>query len=254
MGTPRVKLAAASLVAVAVLAALTGCGGEPTTPTQSTTPSVEPSTPPIEPSVDPNADVLFTVTANVRAADKRTIGITMSVHSSVDSTDPSVSDLRDKFLGVCGAGNGAQPITEQYLQDNGSTLMKVSITSSTPGLTFAAPIDLFFGSPYFAQAAIGDGITPEPDGQACFYGFSWPTSGDVLGVADFENSDATPDTTQWKFGRYGFSVNPNSGATIEACTVKMTDLGLKTDLSAVPGWDTSNVGDGISCMIGYVGE
>lgn len=254
MGSPRSKLAGASFAAVALLAVLSGCATADVTPAEPSTPSVEPTTPPIEPPVNPDADVLFTITANVRAADNRTIGISMSAHTPVASTDGSVSELRDKFLDVCGEGTGAQPMTEQYLEENGSSLMKIAITSATPGLTFAAPIELFFGSPYFAQAAIGDGVNPNPAGHTCFYGFSWPRSGDVLGIADFENSEATPDPTQWIFGRYGFSVHPNSGATIETCKVTMTELGLQTDLTDIPGWDPSSAGDGLSCMIGYVGE
>jgi hypothetical protein len=162
--------------------------------------------------------------------------------------------LRAQFLSVCGAGTGAQPITEQYLEDNGSTLVRIELASSAPDLTFASPIDLFFGSPYFAQSASGSGITPEPGGQPCFYGFSWAKSGDARGVADFENSDGVPDLNQWQFGRYGFSVNPSSGATIEACKVTLTELGMKNNLTDAPGWDPSTAGDGISCSIGYVGE
>src|SRR5690606_8956246 len=119
----------------------------------SATPSTEPST---QPEPDPQRDVLFTITANVRAVDGTTIGISMAAHSPVASTDPEAVDLKNEFLGVCGAGNGTQPIDDQYLAEQGSTLLLVELSTDNPGQEFAAPLDLFFGSPYFAQAASGD--------------------------------------------------------------------------------------------------
>jgi hypothetical protein len=254
VGVPILKFAGCSVAAFALIAGLTGCVGESAPQPSETTPASESPTPSAEPSADPNADVLFTITANVRAVDGRTIGISMAAHAPVGSTEDAAADIRAQFLSVCSAGNGSQPMTEQYLDENGSTLMRISIDSTTPDLTFASPIGLFFGSPYFAQSASGGGITPVSAGQICFNGFDWATSGTVRGVADFENSDGVPDLNQWQFGRYGFSVDPNSGATIEACKVTMTEVGMKSDLTQVPGWDPTQAGDGISCMIGYAGE
>lgn len=255
MGAHKAKLLSSAVLSLCLVAILAGCGGTPEPGPAASEPAPEdtPSAPPEE-QPDPNADLLFTITANVRAVDGRTIGISMAAHMPIASTDPEAADLRSEFLSVCGAGNGAQPIDETYLEENGSTLMKIEFASNSPGLTFASPIDLFFGSPYFAQSATGDGITPEPGGQPCFYGFAWATSGEAHGVADFENSDGVPDPGQWLFGRYGFSVAPDSGATIEACQVTMTELGQKNVPVDAPGWDPSSAGDGISCGIGYVGE
>lgn len=254
MGVPFIRLAGTSVAAVMLVVGLTGCGGEATPePSDSGAVSESPS-PSAEPTTDPNADVLFTITANVRAVDGRTIGISMAAHAPLASTDDAAADIRAQFLSVCGAGTGAQPITEQYLEENGSTLVRISLASTTPDLTFASPIQLFFGSPYFAQSASGAGITPSQGGQVCFNGFDWSKSGDARGVADFENSDGVPDFSQWHFGRYGFSVDPNSGATIEACKVTISEIGMKDNLSDAPGWDPTSAGDGISCTIGYVGE
>lgn len=254
MGVPQVRLMGSAIAVAILVAGLAGCAAEPApAPSDSGPASVSPS-PSGEPEPDPNADILFTITANVRAVDGRTIGISMAAHAPIASTDPDAADLRAQFLSVCGAGNGAQPITEQYLEENGSTLMRVEFAANTPDLTFATPIELFFGSPYFAQSASGSGISADAGGQPCFYGFSWAKSGDARGVADFENSDGVPDLGQWQFGRYGFSVNPSSGATIEACKVTLTELGMKNNLTDAPGWDPTNAGDGISCSIGYVGE
>jgi hypothetical protein len=255
MGAHKAKFLGSAVISLCLITILAGCGSTPEPEPTSSEPAPEnsPSTP-TEQVPDPDADVLFTITANVRAVDGRTIAISMAAHTPIASTDAAAADLREEFLGVCGAGNGAQPITEDYLEENGSTLMRIELASNSPGLTFASPIDLFFGSPYFAQSATGEGITPEPGGQPCFYGFAWATSGEARGIADFENSDGVPDTSQWLFGRYGFSVHPSSGATIEACKVTMTELGQKNVPTDAPGWDPSSAGDGISCGIGYVGE
>ncbi len=255
MGASRVKLVGVAFLAIGLVAGLSGCGGTAEPAPASTEPTIEdtPSAPPDE-QVDPSADVLFTITANVRAVDGRTIGISMAAHAPIASTDPDAAEIREEFLGVCGAGNGAQPMTAEYLADNGSTLMRLEFSSNAPDLTFAAPIDLFFGSPYFATSAVGDGITPEPGGQPCYYGFAWATSGEARGVADFENADGVPDVNQWFYGHYGFAINPSSGATIEACKVTMTEVGLKTGVDKIHGWDPSLAATGVSCGIGYSGE
>lgn len=237
------------------ISGLTGCAAETDSPPDTSTPTAAPTALPTEePNEESVDDVLFTITANVRAADGRTIGISMTAHAPVESVDPDAAELRDQLIDVCGAGSGTQPITEQYLRENGSTLVKVSIASTAADLTFETPIDIIFGSPYYAQAAVGQGISPASNGVPCFNGFSWAKSGTVLGIGDFENPDAAPDLGQWTTGRYGFFVSPSSGATIEACRVAITDLAMKSNITSVPGWDPSSAGDGISCKIGYAGE
>lgn len=252
MGASRIKLVIGAL-SVAVL--LAGCGGSAAPdPAPSDTPADTSPSPSAQPATNPNADLLFTITANVRAVDGRTIGISMAAHEPVASTDPAATDLRNEFLGTCGAGNGAQPFDERYLETNGSTLMLIELSTNTPGQKFVQPLDLFFGSPYFAQAATGAGIQPEPGGQTCFFGYLWTTSGDARGIADFENSDGVPNVKQWQYGHYGFTVTPDSGATIEACKVTITDRGLKSGIDQIEGWDPSLAATGISCGIGYSGE
>jgi hypothetical protein len=235
---------------------LSGCGGQSVVePPQAEEPSAPPSTEPsTQPQPDPQRDVLFTITANVRSVDGSTVGISMAAHSPVASTDPEAVDLKNEFLSVCGAGNGTQAIDDQYLADQGSTLLLVEFSTDSPGLEFAAPLDLFFGSPYFAQAASGDGIEPGPGGPTCFYGFRWTTSGSARGIANFENPDGQPDLTQWQYGHYGFTVSPDSGATIEACNVTISETGMKSGIDQVSGWDPSRAATGISCGIGYSGE
>lgn len=253
MSVPRQQLITATALAFCLAAVLTACGEQGSA---VNTPSGEPEPSPTEttPSEpDPMADVLFTITANVRAVDGRTIGISMAAHSPVASTDSAAAGLRDKFVSVCSQSGGTQPIDENYLRDNGSTLMSIDFTSNTPDLTFASPIGLHFGSQYYAHAALGDGITPQPGGQACYYGFDWSKSGTAQGIADFENPDGVPDVSQWIYGFYGFSIDPSSGATIEACRVTLTDL-VGNVLDSVQGWDPNLAGDGISCVIGYQGE
>jgi len=254
VGVPVLRFAVVSTAALALVAGMTGCATEPAPAPSVSAPVTETPTPSPEPTADTTADILFTITANVRAVDGRTIGISMAAHAPLASTDKAAADIRAQFLSVCGAGTGVQPITEQYLADNGSSLLRIALTSATPDLTFASPIKLIFGSPYFAQGASGEGISPSVGGHACFNGFEWSKSGKASGVADFENSNGVPDLNQWHFGRYGFSVDPSSGATIEACRATITEVGMKNNLDKVPGWDVSHAGDGISCMIGYAGE
>lgn len=255
MGAARVRLASGAIGVLVIALLLAGCGGTAApAPAPSDLPVSGSPSPSAEPEPDANADLLFLITANVRAVDGRTVGISMAAHEPIASTDPNATDLRNEFLGTCGAGNGAQPFDEQYLETNGSTLMLVELSTNTPDQEFVQPLDLFFGSPYFAQAAAGPGIQPGPGGQTCFFGFLWTRSGDVRGIADFENSDGTPDLKQWQYGHYGFTVAPDSGATIEACKVTITDRGLKSGIDQVEGWDPSLAATGISCGIGYSGE
>ena len=257
MGVNRLRIAAFALATAVAVTGLTGCAESDTPledPIASTEPSVEPSTPATdEPATESTDDILFTITANVRAADGRTIGISMAAHTPVKSTDPSAAELRYKLIDVCGAG-ALQPITEDYLRDNGSTLIKVSIASTTADLAFETPIELIFGSRFYAQAAIGEGVSPVSGGPTCFNQFEWAKSGTVLGIGDFENPNGTPDLNQWKTGMYGFFVQPSSGATIEACKVVITEVGKKQNITDEPGWNPSGAGDGISCKIGYDGE
>lgn len=249
------RFAAITVAVAAMVAGLTGCAQDTATPVEPTAPVEEPSAEPtVAPSANADDDVLFIITANVRAADGRTIGVSMKAHPPVASTASSASKLVEKLMSVCSAGNGIQPITEEYLSDAGSTLMPIDISANTPDLAFETPIELLFGSPYYAQAAIGQGISPIADGVTCFNGFAWAKSGTVEGIADFENPDGQPDLDQWKTGMYGFFVKPTSGATIEACKVKITELGTKQNLAETPGWSTNSAGDGVSCRIGYSGE
>lgn len=126
MGAPHNTLRGSALVSLALVSLLAGCAGAPEPKPTNTEPSAEvtPTTPP-DNGVDETADILFTITANVRASDGRTIGISMAAHQPIASTEPGAAEIRDEFLGLCGDGNGSQPITEAYLEENGSTLMRV---------------------------------------------------------------------------------------------------------------------------------
>lgn len=253
MGGKPLRFAAFALAAAVLGTGLAGCAQSAAPPEETAAPTEAPSTPPTaEPTAEPT-DILFTVTANVRAADGRTISISMAAHAPLVSTDPEAVELRNNLIDVCGEG-ALQPITEEYLRDNGSTLVKVSVASTTSDLAFESPIELIFGSRFYAQAAIGQGISPIAGGPTCFNQFEWTKSGSILGIGDFENPDGTPDLDQWKTGMYGFFVEPSSGATIEACKVVITEVGMTQNIVNEPGWNPSNAGDGISCKIGYDGE
>ena len=232
--------------------------------TPGSTAPPEPSVPPIDvveapsPSATPQdvTDVLFTISANVRDTNGGRIGITMAAHALVAHDDPKVSDLKDEFLAACGSDAGGPPITEQAMADGGSALMRVDLTSTTDKRTFAAPLDLYLGSQYFPQTVIGDGIIA-PAGQYACHGdglYAWGDSGTAHGIADFQSGSPTPDLDKWRYGHYGFTVPLQSGTTIEACAVTITELGQQASLKGIPGWDTSQPASGTSCGIGYIGE
>ncbi|MEO7349458.1 MAG: hypothetical protein ABIW32_06345 [Terrimesophilobacter sp.] len=101
----RLRLAALSCAAIVVFSGLAGCAGAATPTPDSSTPAAEPTTEPtVAPPTDTTKDILFVITANVRAADGRTIGISMSAHAPVASTESEASDLRNSLIDVCGAG------------------------------------------------------------------------------------------------------------------------------------------------------
>ena len=249
----------ASVVGLACAAAiiLAGC-------TPASTPPVAPSVPPADvveepsPSATPQevADVLFTISANVRDTNGGRIGITMTAHALTAYDDPKVSDLKDQFLAACGSDAGGLQITEQSMAEGGSALMRVDLTSTTDRRTFAAPLDLYLGSQYFPQTVIGDGIIAPAGPYACHGDglYAWGDSGTAYGIADFQSGSPTPDLNKWRYGHYGFTVPIQSGTTIEACAVTITELGRQAGLDEIPGWDTTQPASGTSCGIGYIGE
>ena len=243
----RTSLAVGSIL-LAVL--LTGCGGSSTiTPG----PSAGTPTPTLQPSASASAapkDVLFTIAANVRGKDGSTIAILLTAHKPLTYSDRDAKPLVNEFVAACGAGLGGRPLTADTLAANGSILLSIDLTSSVNGKPFIYPLDVTFGSPYYGQSARGKGITPADPTQPCYRGYKWRTSGSGHAVADFESGNPGPDVTLWRSALYGFSVPFDSGATIEACKVTLTDLAKAGDLASTPGWDPTVAGTGISCEIG----
>lgn len=256
MGASPVKTALGVVGILCAALLLTGCSPDGTA---NPTPSVRPSGTAPKPSAsappDKVDDVLFTISANVRGIDGSRIGITMSGHTPVAYSDEKVLDLKKEFLTNCGSDAGGPAITEKSLAQGGTSLMRVALSSTTIGETFAAPLELFLGSRYFPRTASGDGIVALSVADGCYGRYAWGSAGTAHGIADFQNGNGTsvPDLTQWRYGLYGFTVL-NPSATIEACKVVISTLGKNAGLDGIPGWDTSQVIGGTSCGIGYSGE
>lgn len=209
-------------------------------------PTVSP--PPAGPS-----DVLFTVAANVRSKTGATIAIQLTAHKPLAYSNSKVKPFEADFLKACGAGVGGNPVTTETMAANGSILLPIDLASSVAGKPFVYPIDLSLGSPYFGQAVSGKGVVAADPTQACYGGYRWTTSGTAHALADFESGNPGPDLDLWRFAFYGFTVPVDSGATIEACKVTLSDFATTT-VEGVDGWDPNALASGIACGIGYAGE
>jgi hypothetical protein len=198
--------------------------------------------------------VLFTISANVRGRDGSTIAIKMTAHNPLPYSNADSANLQREFLDACGPSVQGQPVTPATLAANGSILMSLDLASSVKGKPFVYPLDTALGKTnFFGQSAKGDGIQPSDPTTPCDSGYTWSTSGSVHAVADFESGIPGPDLTQWRYGFYGFSVPFDSNATIEACSITLTDAAT-TVVKGDASWDPNATRSGISCGIGYVGE
>lgn len=244
---PRAPLA----VLAALALALTGCA-EPAEPTPS--PSV--ADPVVEPTAEPTAepepdDVLFTLDAQVRSIDGARIGVRVRTHAPLAWDDPEAEELRDAFVDVCRDGNGISRIDEDYLADMGTSFVRVEFSTDNPGLQFASPLELYFGSVYFPRAGVGSALIQPNNANNCYSGYAWVLSESVTGIGSFENPGGDPDLKQWQYGHYGLSVLPESDATVESCAATITDLGRASGLASVSGWDTDLAASELYCGIGY---
>ncbi|MCU1514232.1 MAG: hypothetical protein JWO10_1322 [Microbacteriaceae bacterium] len=249
-GLARISLAAVGMVLVSTLVA---CASGTAAPGSGATTTPVP-TPTATATQASTADVLFTITANVRSKDGTTIGIQLTAHEPIAYSKAESKPLITDFVKACGAGLAGTPVTADTLSANGAILMQIDLASSVHDQPFAYPLDLFLGSPYFGQAVTGKGISPLDTANNCFGGYSWDSAGSAIVVADFESGNPGPDLGSWRYASYGFSVPFDSGTTIEACKVTLTDKATAANVSTVDGWDPSQAASGTSCVIGYAGE
>lgn len=259
MAIPPAHIARVVVSFVALLT-LAGCTSAPAAePAPEPTPTAEPTAEPEpEKTAEPD-DVLFTVSAKVRAIDGTTLGISLTGHEPVASTDRAAAPLVDDFVEQCAALEGRSVsdvstlISEESLQTFGSSLLRIDLESSPEGETFVAPVDLALGSPYFAKVASGDRVQAVDTTTTCTGRYQMTGSGTGTAITNYESGNARPDLDQWAYGHYGFTVPFESGATIEACRVVVTELAAST-VEDIPGWDPGSDATGISCGIGYRGE
>lgn len=250
----RAPLTLGIVASLALALLLSGCGGQPTpAPTAPTTPSVSPAPKPSASAPANQKNVLFTIAANVRGKDGGTIAIQLTAHKPVLYSSSDAKPLITEFVKSCGTGIGGVPVTAESLATNGSILVSMDLRSSVIDKPFVYPIDLRLGSPYFGQSATGTGIAPTDTTLPCYDGYTWSKSGSGHAVADFETGNPGPDPTIWKYAYYGFTLAPDSNATIEACKVTLTPFATTT-VAGVEGWDPTQAANGIACGIGYAGE
>jgi hypothetical protein len=252
----RTSLASAAIAvpSLALALILTGCAGPATAPNNAkAAPLVSASPAPSATASTAPKDVLFTISANVRDKTGSTIAIQLTAHTPLPYSNSGANPLISEFVRTCGAGIGGTPISAESLAANGSILLPMDLASSATGKTFVYPVSLNLGSSYFGQSAIGKGIAPADPARPCYNGYTWSKSGTGHAIADFETSIPGPDLTIWKYAYYGFTLSPDSNATIEACSVTLSPLAAKTVLG-VAGWDPAQAGSGIACGVGYLGE
>ena len=248
------------VVSCVALLTLAGCTSAPAAePEPTPEPTVEPSKEPVaEKPAEPD-DVLFTVSAKVRAIDGTTLGISLTGRTPVAATEKSAATLVDSFVEQCGALDGrsvsdaSTQISPESLATFGSSLLRIDLASSPEGETFVAPVDLLLGSPYYAKVASGDKVQAIDTTDTCTGRYQMTGSGMGTAITNYESGGTLPDLDQWAYGHYGFTVPFESGATIEACQVVVTELATPT-VDDVPGWDPGSDATGISCGIGYRGE
>lgn len=266
MHHPLPRLAIALLTGAVAVGALTACSSA-TRALPDTSPSVTPAPAPVgtptpeasDAAPEPADDVLFTVAAKVRATDGTTVDLAVSGRAPLASTDDAATSLVDSFVDQCVALGGRSAsdvdtgVSAAALEAFGSTILQLDLSSTPEGHTFAAPVDVELGSPYFARVVSGDNVQAVEPNDTCTGGYQLTGSGAGTALANFESGTPEPDLTQWTFGHYGFTVGADSGATIESCEVEVSDLAASA-VADVPGWQFASDSTGLSCGIGYRGE
>lgn len=232
---------------------LVGCSGPATTTDPTAQPTTTPSASASSSASATPKDVLFTVSAKVRDKTGNTIAIELIAHKPLPYSDSSAKPLIAEFTNVCAASALPQsPITPEGLTARGAIFVSMDLTVSVPDKTFAYPINLEIGNAYYGVSATGKGISPVDPAAPCSNGYLWSRSGQAHVTAEFESDNPGPDLSQWKNSLYGFSVPPESKATIEACQITLTDKAREV-VTDTPGWD-AGAGNGVACTVGYVGE
>ncbi|MCY7326636.1 MAG: hypothetical protein LH605_10965 [Microbacteriaceae bacterium] len=254
------SLAVRVVVSFVALLSLAGCTSAPAAESEpEPTATVEPSQEPEPEKTAGPDDVLFTVSANVRAIDGTTLGISLTGRKPIASTDRAASTLVGAFVEQCVALEGrsvsdvSTPISDESLATFGSSLMRIDLASSPEGEAFVAPVDLVLGSPYYAKVASGDNVQAVDTTDTCTGRYQITGSGSGTAITNYESGVTLPNLGQWAYGHYGFTVPFESGATIEACRVVVSEL-AEPIVEDVPGWDPGSDATGISCGIGYRGE
>ena len=245
----------------ALILALTGCAdpAKPVAITPSASASVTTPTPSPSKIAADDADTLFTISAKVRSVGGRTVSVALIGHQPITSTSPAAATLLSTFLAGCVAQNGRSvsdatvAVSAAALATYGSSLMRLDVTTDPAGQRLFAPVTLELGSAYAPAIVSGSGITQVSSTETCTNRYQMATSGVGRAVVNYESGTEAPDPGKWAFGHYGFSVAADSGASIESCSITITDRARPT-VAAVAGWQPGTGDTGINCGIGYIGE
>ena len=188
-----------------------------------------------------------------------TVSITLTGHQPVSSTSPAAESLVNSYLDGCVAQNGrsvsdaAIAISAASLETYGSSLMRLDLTSDPAGQRLFAPVSLELGSAFAPSIVSGTGILLVNSNNTCLNRYQMGTSSAGRAVVNYESGTSAPDPSKWVYGHYGFSVAADSGASIESCSIVLTDR-AKPTVAAVAGWQPGAGATGINCGIGYIGE
>lgn len=254
MGRQPSRMAIGFLALACAAMVLSGCG--PTTGSaspQKTPQASHAPTPTPTPTADPATDALFTISAKVRSSAGATIDIRLVAHPPLAAGDTKSHAAAAEFLNQCGNSGQGTPITQDNMAADQGILLRLDLSSSTNGQAFVSPLNLYLGGTSRATAATGSGITAPPAANGCNGLYEWAKSGAAHAITEFENADASPDLTQWRYGIYGFAVQEGADATIEGCTISLSPQALAAGLKDVPGWVASDT-SGTTCATGYIGE
>ena len=253
---PPTTTVAAMLVGALGLSACSGAA----VPSPSATDSASPSPSATASALPDDAESeLFTVSAKARASDGTTLDLVLTGYLPLASTGAAAEDLRNDFLGECADAGGmslfdtGRAVSEQTLTEFGSSLMRIDYSVSPEGHTLTSLVDVIAGIDNFPVVATGDSLELVQSTDTCLNRYVLTGSGAGSFIANFQTGEVNPDVQQWRFGSYGFTVESDSGATLESCDVTVSELG-RADLGDVPGWPDGAVGTGISCGTGFTGE
>jgi hypothetical protein len=201
--------------------------------------------------------VLFTIEAQLSDGAGGYIPLTLVAHQLQDSDAPGREDIADTYIEKCtalGGGNISNvnsTLSRATLDQYGSSLMVIDLSSTPPGIDLPQGVYLALGSVFQYQVAYGDVYNDGETG--CYQANELRTTGVATGITNYETGNSTSDPNQWVNGNYGFYLQPEEGGGLTACSIEFTDLATAAGVDAIQGWNPGYVTD-TTCLFGNDGE